>query len=1259
MRYEHLVHFEPVEDIIQLRDADHKEAAWHHVKTYVISDHMAQAITEVVIPQLQFEKPYNNKGILIVGNYGTGKSHLMSVLSAIAEYPDARQALRNREVARHTGSIAGRFKVWRIEIGGVTRNLRDIILDELETALEAWETPYTFPPADQLTSHKDVLIEAVATVQQKYPDKGLLLVVDELLDYLRGRDERQLILDLSFLRELGEVAALTPFRFMAGLQETLFDNPRFAFVSQQLRRVKDRFEQVRIAREDIAYVVAERLLKKDDAQKAQIREHLSRFTRLYPNLAERMDEFVNLFPVHPAYLETFEAVYVVEKRQVLKTLSRAMADLLDRDVPADAPGLIAYDQYWNVLRENPSMRSIPEIAEVVDKSSVLEGRIKNAFGRKHLLPVALRIIHALSVHRLTTQGIHTPLGVTPEELRDNLFLHVRLPEEEADLLLDQVRVALKEIMRTVSGQYISHNPDNDQYYLDVKKDIDFDAKIQERGDFLDDPDLNRYFFSALRQVLGLSETTYTSAARIWFYELPWLGHNVTRPGYFFFGAPDERSTAQPPRDFYVYFLPPFALRQWHDEQREDEVIFQLQGLDAEFKSIVERYAGASALAAESPNYRDVYLDRADAIFREKLLPWLKENALAHLGVIHQGVPRPLRAVLTEAASTASQNLKDLLDIAAAHLLAPAFDERYPDYPRFERARQPVTEITRPVAAMEAIRALTGRHTLLGEAVLHALGLLDNQGNVRPYNSPYVQHCLDLLHNKVEGQVVNRGELLEKVGQSVERTIFKDSHFHLEPEWMAVVLVALVYNGNIVLHLDGKRALDAGSVEKAAAMAVEDLADFQYYARPRALPLAVWAEIFEGLGLAPGLIRDENTREQAVRELQKTVQRELTQTATLQNDLQSGLRLWNAPVFTDKYTLAVERGVVVGSDLPADSVSIMEFTPAFRGYKRFLETLSRFNTTGKLRNLKLARHEVGEAFAYRQVVQRAQALLGVVNALQPLAAYLATAQAYLPDGHPWRTRADRMQRETLNNVRQMARGEQTLDLQALKRQLEALKQAYIAAYAGLHRQMVLGPADDARRKRLYGSAQLKALKALVQVDLLRPHNDVLQAWERQISGLRTCPEFHEGVLANTAICPYCKLNPAVQHAQGAAADRLDNLELRLEELLLQWQQALRAALTSDAAQDSLHAMTPAERKPLEAFLAQADDDPRLPAGFVQSANRALRGIQAVTLAVDDLLKALQTGGLPCTVDELKARFHRFLQAALRGHDESNTRLTLDR
>ena len=70
-----------------------------------------------VIPQLRFDLSADNKGILIVGNYGTGKSHLMSVLSAIAEHAGLAAALTHPQVAEAAQVMAGRFKVVRVEIG--------------------------------------------------------------------------------------------------------------------------------------------------------------------------------------------------------------------------------------------------------------------------------------------------------------------------------------------------------------------------------------------------------------------------------------------------------------------------------------------------------------------------------------------------------------------------------------------------------------------------------------------------------------------------------------------------------------------------------------------------------------------------------------------------------------------------------------------------------------------------------------------------------------------------------------------------------------------------------------------------------------------------------------------------------------------------------------------------------------------------------------------------------------------------------------
>ena len=81
MKYSDLVKFEPIESVIQLEQADSPAAVRQLVQTFVISKRMAEQLCDLVIPNLQFGMAADNKGVLIVGNYGTGKSHLFQQVS--------------------------------------------------------------------------------------------------------------------------------------------------------------------------------------------------------------------------------------------------------------------------------------------------------------------------------------------------------------------------------------------------------------------------------------------------------------------------------------------------------------------------------------------------------------------------------------------------------------------------------------------------------------------------------------------------------------------------------------------------------------------------------------------------------------------------------------------------------------------------------------------------------------------------------------------------------------------------------------------------------------------------------------------------------------------------------------------------------------------------------------------------------------------------------------------------------------------------
>lgn len=412
MKYRDLVDFQPIEEIIELRDADKANRARELVSTYVISDQMSRQLSDLIGANLDFAAT-DAKGIVVIGNYGTGKSHLMAVVSAIAEHADLLELVNHERVREAFKGVAGNYLVARMEIGAVKTPLRDIVVRELERSLKSWDVEYTFPPQDEITNHKDAIEAMLAAVEAKHPGKGVLLVIDELLDYLRALKQEEVIGHFNFLRELGEASGNGRFRVIAGVQESLFDSPAFAFIANVVQRVQARYLQVLITSDDLAYVVESRLLKKTGEQLSKIRTHLERFAPLFPHMQAKLDDYVRLFPIHPRYIEVFEEVEIAEKREVLRTLSQEIKSRLAEDVPTQTPGLVAYDSYWSVISKTPSFLAEPRVGEVEDKASVVLKRVQTAFPKPALKPAAERIVSALGVYRLAVGDIRNQSDSRP------------------------------------------------------------------------------------------------------------------------------------------------------------------------------------------------------------------------------------------------------------------------------------------------------------------------------------------------------------------------------------------------------------------------------------------------------------------------------------------------------------------------------------------------------------------------------------------------------------------------------------------------------------------------------------------------------------------------------------------------------------------------------------------------------------------------------------------------------------------------------
>src|SRR5690606_15924403 len=131
-----------------------------------------------------------------------------------------------------------------------------------------------------------------------------------------------------------------------------------------------------------------------------------------------------------------------------------------------------------------------------------------------------------------------------------------------------------------------------------------------------------------------------------------------------------------------------------------------------------------------------------------------------------------------------------------------------------------------------------------------------------------------------------------------------------------------------LSVAGKK-LDAANLGEATKMPLDQLVSFKHVEKPKGLPLAELVALFELLGLAEGLIRNENTHEEAVKQLRSKANELTEKVVTVAQHVQSGLPCWNSEL-------------IPGEDREQQRQKLDDL-------KSFLEGLQAFNTPGKLKN----------------------------------------------------------------------------------------------------------------------------------------------------------------------------------------------------------------------------------------------------------------------------------------------------------------------
>ena len=1225
MKYSDLISFNPIESIIQLTSANDIDEEAKLVKSYVMSDDMAEKLTLNMLSQLRLEEVVDNKGVLLVGNYGTGKSHLMSLVSAVARDADYLSMVQNQKFALDAECIAGQFEVLRIEIGASQMSLRNIILNKVQQDFTERGLSFAFPDEREIINNKDVLINMMEIFASKYGNRGYLIVVDEFLDYLGGRKEQEVKLDLGFMRELGEIIKSSRLRAIFGVQEKLFDNPNFAFVSQTLNRVKDRFEQVIIRKEDTAYVVSERILKKTSDQKALIREHLQKFCSLYTNMSERMEEYVELFPIHPSYIDVFNKIYIIENRHILKNISEIIRRVLNDPVTDDAPGIISFDTYWGFIKENLALKTDANIKEVVEKSGMLEDIVNRSFPKRLYKPLAVKIINALSVHRLTTGDISVRAGLTAENLRDDLCLYLaEMPDQSSDTLQSIVQVTMRDIMTTVSGQFIEHNVENGQYYLDLKKDIDYDEKITQRAAIIDDDKLNIYYNNIIYYCLDWDVLEHVTNFRIYEHTLNWKSHSIFRRGYLFLGTPENRPTAQPPEDYYIYFLPPYGSSGFHDEHKKDEVFFVFKP-NEEFKNQLKLYAAALMMRelAEEKN-KSAYAAKSE-VFRKKLTKMLSENKITWFDVIYRGQKRQMMEIMGGQYKP-NNPFKETMELVASICLDEYFTEKYPNYPCFKTL---ITFKNKGENLKAAYERFAGRKSQPANLILESFGLLEGD-KITVQNSRYAKAVIKRLSGMPAKAVINFSDIYEERFDE-----YVDSEFQIDYGLYPIVLLALVYTGNAVLSLRNGTILTASNLDILPKTSMADIQSFKYISKPKDIQLAELVHLYEILDLPTGLVTNPSRREVGLVQMLSKTQEVVQNAAKARSRLQNNNQLWGEPLVAEHIAASYQKALT----------NVIDTLGNFK---------SRFNTVPKLNNFAYTTEEIDNLEKDIRVVSVVLAYDEFRNDCSDAVSYIMNLDR-MDLGAGLKNEID----EARDRFRQI-RDDISIEIDGagaaaeVVDDLEKIKSKYISIYYEEHNKKRLGINDGKRKGEIISSVELANLERLAGLSIFSYAK--VKAIKDELSSLKICYDLTPPMLKTTHFCTKC--NYLLGSHEPPVKGRLDDIESRIDGLLFDWTNTLLNTITDPFAQDQMQYLSGEQRRVIEDFVRLKKLPEKVDVFFVDAVKALLDGFEAVELSAGELIDELENLG-PCDVATFRKKIDSYINSYTKGKDQDKLRLVLKR
>ncbi|GGK16012.1 hypothetical protein GCM10007962_07930 [Yeosuana aromativorans] len=852
-----LFNYTIIKDVVDI-DTDLKESDFQDelISSYIITEGLEQQVIDFFD---NLDQP-NHKAVKIIGNYGSGKSHLIGFLISIIAHPEKRKLVKNSKVRAKAEKVSRKFFSVQFELQPVNVDLSYFFFKELEKQIKR-DYNIEIPKYEdgKTLNIKDHLVSIIDKLKETDASKGLLVVVDEVSDFIQSKEAYQIKRDFQFLRVVAQVCQANDMLLVTSMQEDIYSSPKLKNIAADEDRISQRFQNIIIRREAAKQVIAQRIVAKTTEQKLEIEQKLKPYIEKIEDVGNKQEEYIELFPFTPFLLDLFHELPYFEKRGIIQFAQTELKYVIGKPFPY----FFTFDRIYDILANNPNNRNLEGVYDLVKVVNIVKDKIVGNLENK-LQENAIKIIKGLAIYSLWSKGEN---GATAKELAERLMI---IPENKAFEAFMQVSLIVKKIREATDGFYLKIVRDeatgNDYFKFDPAIDgKDPEERIENEIVAVggDESKQEEILFEQIQEVLDL--TNFKNIPNVFESEAPWLSVKSFRKGFVIFQRKGQEVSSIESADYVINFISPYS-KQAPIKYTGNQINIKLDFGKQENLELIKRIVAIKSLkdknilvAAMSKKLEDTingYRNPAGIIvpgIKYRIAKWVTN--LSQTTLNDEAIS--IKSILGKEYNNLSEIVKELKGKA----FDDCFNQQFPEHPKYaENLSSSNITHTLSLIADEVVKGDFRAMSHRAKNFMSSLNLLNTNGDPDVSANKFTQIILTTVDAK-KGKVVDiEKELVKELGQAP---------YGVEPEITHFLLLVLTTLGKIALKARGGDEIDITNVREKFRN-ISQFENIVYVIKKDELSYDFAQNLLNALGLNGAAILTEKSRNDAFVEYKNKV-----------------------------------------------------------------------------------------------------------------------------------------------------------------------------------------------------------------------------------------------------------------------------------------------------------------------------------------------------------------------------------------------------